>query len=162
QIGDLACVMIVAAVSDRIAVAVDKLVGRRFFVVPISLVAASNSSEALCSVLGKHFVERPPRRRIAQMLCVHALGDGSLLAIPVGVMDAIMPVFFSNFFLVPVINVVIGALADYDAAALARRAINETDLIYLQPGEDLDFGFSWFGHATSLLGFSPNRLAISR
>src|SRR5262249_55111325 len=151
KVGDLACVVIIPAVS-RSAVSVGCGISGESFV-PVSLeTLARGFAHALIAFLALGV--------LSKMFLVLALGYGDLLAIPVGVMDAILPVFFSNFFLVPVINVVVGAFADYYAAALASRVINETDLIYLQPGED--FRPRFVGHATSLRLVSPSRVAISR
>ena len=65
---------------------------------------------------------------LAQMFLIHALRGGDLLTIPIGVVDAILPVFFGNFLLVPVINVVVGAFAYYYAAALACASIAKRHL----------------------------------
>src|SRR5262249_19993087 len=114
QVGDLGSMMIVAAASDRIAVAVGYGISAESFV-PVSLeTLARGFAHALIAFLALGV--------LSKMFLVLALGYGDLLAIPVGVMDAILPLFFSNFFLVPVINVVVGAFADYYAAALASRA----------------------------------------
>src|SRR5262249_4950831 len=83
QVCDLAGVVIVAAVSDVIAIAADKLVGRGLLVVHIRFIATSDGGETLRGALGEHFVERPPRRRmLAQVQLVLFLRNASLFATP--------------------------------------------------------------------------------
>src|SRR5262249_43915156 len=97
------------------------------------LIAASLCGIALAHVLGEGFVKRlPVARMLAQVLIVHALGSVGLLFVPVGVVDAILPIFLGGFFLVPIINVVIRAFADYYAAALACAAIDHRYLVDAQ------------------------------
>src|SRR5262249_12385313 len=123
QIGDLGGMVIVAGRDGLVA----GIVGKSL--VPIFLKAlASGTDHALLALLALGV--------LSKKFLILALGSVGLLFVPVGVVDAILPIFFGGFFLVPVINVVIGAFADYYAAALACAAITQTDLVYLQPGQD--------------------------
>src|SRR5262245_38158421 len=131
HIGNLRDVMIISAVNNGIAVAI---IGGKGFV-PVFL-------EAFACGFAHAFVMLLALGVLSKMFFVLALGDGSLLSIPVGVVDVVAAI-------------AVGALHQHYPGPHARTLGAGADIV------DSDvFENSRHGYATSFV--SPSRCATSR